>query len=244
MNDYIRKKRLKETEYRREIHQHTVRMEGIEFPIEEFESLAFSEDTKEDLRTVLIEYKDKKERVDTFMRLLEEYCEKMHQLLSLNENKEIKDNALKLVKGFKRTLKNLKSLYKCEIPLSFKHTLDEWNPSYNYPKCSKEYFGPIREIEISKVAKKAIPQIERIIDELEYIYEPGKIPKGRPSADPYNFVSTIASLFGKYLGKPTKYYNGPFYKVVQIALEVIGLPYEDPSRSINSALSKSYHPFF
>lgn len=63
--------------------------------------------------------------------------------------------------------------------------------------------------------------------------------KGRPKADSKGFANEIAKTWEKHFGKkPTSYRYGPFTDVIQIVLEALNLPCEDPQRSINAALKK------
>lgn len=63
-----------------------------------------------------------------------------------------------------------------------------------------------------------------------------KRPVGRGRGDDRNFIRNIAGIYRRYIGKPSSYPHGSFYKVVSDALEAVGLPWKDHSRGIKAAL--------
>ena len=60
--------------------------------------------------------------------------------------------------------------------------------------------------------------------------------QGRPPVDHTGFVKSIADCYQLHIDKPTTYRDGPFFFVVQIILNCVNLPHEDPSRAIQAAL--------
>jgi hypothetical protein len=59
---------------------------------------------------------------------------------------------------------------------------------------------------------------------------------GRPPADDDHFVKEVGRLYREHIGEPTSYFLGGFALLVQKLLEIMDLPYQDPSRQIRAAL--------
>lgn len=84
-------------------------------------------------------------------------------------------------------------------------------------------------------AQDALFEIETIMDLLDEVdFKPRC---GRPSIDGH--IKALAMYYRKYIGEPTSYRDGPFYKIIQIILETVGLPADEPYAAIRRALSGS-----
>lgn len=86
---------------------------------------------------------------------------------------------------------------------------------------------------------KSNTAFQAVMDLIEFLKkekEALKQNKGRSKADSSKFVYRIAEEYSRIFEKPSFYEDGPFFSVVRIALEAVGLPSVDPSRTVRSAL--------
>jgi hypothetical protein len=82
-----------------------------------------------------------------------------------------------------------------------------------------------------------LKKLTKFIENLE-------LPGGRPPTDRHGFVYRIALGFNHHFKKPTTYKEGknpesqPFYEVVKICFEAVGMKTKDPTRSIKAAIKQ------
>jgi len=62
--------------------------------------------------------------------------------------------------------------------------------------------------------------------------------KGRPEADQDSFIKVMRKHYEDHIGPATLYEDGPFFQVVRLLLECVGIPSEYPTRAIRAALKE------
>ena len=89
---------------------------------------------------------------------------------------------------------------------------------------------------VSRDALRAINGLEAFIGTLKELDTLDVKRPGRPPADDDHFVKEVGSLYREHIGEPKSYIGGGFTSLVQTLLEIMDLPYQDPSRQIRAAL--------
>jgi hypothetical protein len=121
-----------------------------------------------------------------------------------------------------------------------KMLLDYWDDIKHIFVEDFEKLASVRENERWRMAMDALVNLEKLTKIIEGLKTPG----GRPSADQLGFVYRIALGFNHHFKKPTTYKEGskpesqPFYEVVKICFEAVGIKTKDPTRSIKSAIKR------
>lgn len=93
--------------------------------------------------------------------------------------------------------------------------------------------------EIFMEARKIYFTLENLIEKLEKFHrhkEKKKRKQGRPEADKDRFIRSIKWVYEEYIAPATLYEDGPFFQVVRLALEFVGLPSKYPTKSIRAAM--------
>lgn len=91
--------------------------------------------------------------------------------------------------------------------------------------------------EMPPKANQARNKLLEVKELLEQQKKKFPIKRGRAGADEQGFVTAICFAYDEYIGEPTGYEEGPFFNIVTIALDIMGRPSMDPSRSIEKALT-------
>jgi len=78
----------------------------------------------------------------------------------------------------------------------------------------------------------------RLIKTIEEYDKKEERKSGRPAADRDNFIKNIKKVYEEHIGPATLYEEGPFFQVVRLALEFVGLPSEYPTKSIRAAFKE------
>jgi hypothetical protein len=83
-------------------------------------------------------------------------------------------------------------------------------------------------------AKNCLLEVKALLEEQKRKFP---VKRGRTDADDQGFVTAICFAYDEFIGEPTGYEEGPFFIIVTIALDIVGRPSMDPSRSIEKALA-------
>lgn len=190
----------------------------------------FTDEEKEEIRRVL-KNETSNENIDEFINPVEELCVvKMMRLREESPKSEIRDTRERILIDCKTALKHLERISKLQVLTWEYDTLDYYGLE---GECDKVSDFIVQEFSISRAA---IGPLEKFIEffEKHHLADVSRI--GRKYADSDHFIRRIRSLYIKYIGKPTTYEKGAFFSVVQVILEILGLPCNDPSRVIKAAL--------
>ena len=194
------------------------------------QSFCFTDDTRRYLKTELGQYDV--DKVEKFISDLEKDCIVMNQIVKNPKPKKKKKQTKDILKSCKGTLEYLERIRKFKIPID---TLEK------IPTKDIDEHLELSDFLFNSwfLAVDAIKPLKKFTELLEKILADSKKPKGRPPADYHNFVGSVAVLFNDHIAKPTKSQKkGSFFNVVSITLEALGLPSDNPSRSIKKALER------
>jgi hypothetical protein len=199
----------------------------------------FTAEDKDYLRRELEKFES--ETVEKFLLHLEIYCQNQLMLTESSITKAKHKKKLEKMKGsFELTLKYLRMIEKGKIEIDY------------IPYLRKIYKKS--EVEtITITSKDPLPPDVKESDywsaceAQEYLYRLTQSIKdslkqnhdrkpGRPKPSTDRFVKFVAEIYDEYFEKPTNYQDGPFYSVVQFALEKVKLPHKAPRRAIEKAL--------
>ena len=206
--------------------ERTIRLPGRTYDLVNYDWL-FTIEEKVEIRTAFklnLKVTLEEDKIETFINHLDHLCAIKKELLGQPKKEDIRDKHEKVLKDFKAVLRHLKEIERSEMILWRKNTVSHYG--------DVETAAP----PLPFLMRDAIPLIERYIkvlkDNPKEAVRPGKAP-----ADSDHFVREIRGIFIKDIGmKPTAYKKGIFFVIVQRSLESVGLPYEDPSKTVKAAL--------
>lgn len=171
--------------------------------------------------------------VNMFIMEVENCCKLMPWLKSHQDLADHRANLEKIERDLKATVRDLKDMcHKSFNLIPQTHMNDTIEPGI------KEWQ---KNIECSDTAYKAygpLAKLLNIVQSAKKVLNAEKPSQGRPQADSQGLVTEMAKIYMQYIGKPTGYENSSFVEVVKIALNVLKLPAEDPSRSVKRALQE------
>lgn len=199
-----------------------------------FQEWRLTETNKKDIRNVLrslLGREVSKEKIETFMYHLEFICVFKKTLVGQSKKAEIRAIRERILIDCKAALEHLRQINKGKT-----YPLHIDNIDYY------EEEGDIDDdfiFQMLDTSEKAFGPLEEFIKVIEEYHKSEVIITGRDRADSDHFVRRIKDLYIEHIGKePTAYGKGCFFTVVQKILEVVGLPHEDPSKSIRAAFKK------
>lgn len=191
----------------------------------------FSEDQLEQLNKELSP-KFSESKISFFIEDLADLCSRRVDLPSKVHVADYRDEIRMIQKRLKATLRDLRRIIDNRLDLAPSFTLDDIRSGNLVTELQET-------MNVTSLASKALEPLQELLNslnEVEHILEARKPPPYRGRADAEGFVKNIARLFSKFLGEPTTYEGGPFFNVVIIALDAVGLPATDPSRAIRAAV--------
>ena len=192
-------------------------------------SLRFTPEEQQGLKAALGEFPE--DTVELFINGLEVHC-----IYALRYMKDRSDFALKrkererVLRRFEKTQKELGRLL--DKKTSFQEKADIFDGEIHSPETVFEKES------LHWLMVSVSMQLKVITEKIQ----DGRNKAGRPVTVAGDLVEKILIGFEGHFGRPSGYSNpniptsGPFFAVVQIALEACGLPAEDPSRHIKKAL--------
>lgn len=191
----------------------------------------FTKDERRKLKAVLKKFD--KEAVESFLNGLEFICHGMMFMKKMPKRADLRYEKDRILRRFKNTIKELKRIADRKV------LLDYWDDIKYIVIEGYEKAATLRENERWQMAMDALVNLEKLTKIIESLKPPG----GRPSADKHGFVYRIALGFNHFLTRPTTYKAAvdeperqPFYEVVKICFQAVGMKTQDPTRSIKSAI--------
>ena len=131
----------------------------------------------------------------------------------------------------KASIGHLKQINRGEKETCYIDNLGLYGDGSKSPDPDGEYL-----VQLFDRAWDAVGPLEKFIKLLEGYHQAEDKRIGRKQADSDHFIRKIRDCYIEHIGKPTAHREGPFYDVVKVVLEILGLSYEDPSRGIKAAL--------
>lgn len=212
-----------------------------------FDAWYFTDDEKKEIRRVIrrdLKPKVEKEEIDRFISQLEQYCMIEKERLELREmikadlgpGKYPKDVARKrrelILTDCKAALGHLLDVTQGRVDLAYGTTMLDIVGKGRSPNA---VFG----FRIDCMADNAAKALAEFIEALEeYHRAEVKRPWKDHPTEGDHFFRTVAELYREHLGEPTSHVDKCFYTVVQKVLEALGLPCDDPRRTVRAALKK------
>jgi len=216
-------------------------------------------DEKNEIRHILKQTKASKGDIKDFIALLQGLCETKKMLLEQPPRSEIRLTRARILTNCKAVLGHLKQYeitwYDENIDPLWGHQSEQKKicPACKHPfksvwrekcvQCDPKAVAPPRKHEdrfISQYLRSSwavVGPLEKLIKILEEYHQTENKKIGRKKTD--NVVEKIRDIFVEFIGKPTAYEDGPFFKIVQFVLSILDLPFNDPSRAIKAALKKT-----
>lgn len=194
-------------------------------------SWRFTKDERRKLKAVLTKFD--KEKVEKFLNGLEFLCDAMMFMKKMPNRADLRYEKERILRRFNKAIEELKRLADRTV------MLDYWDDIKYIFIEAYEKTATIRENERWQMAMDALVNLEKLVKIIETLKPPG----GRPPADEHRFVYRIALGFNHFLTRPTTYkaavdepQRQPFYEVVKICFQAVGMKTKDPTRSIKSAI--------
>jgi len=168
---------------------------------------------------------------------IEKFYALLEKIVKLSLAQEIADHREKLKdikKRMKAVIKDLKQISALNKQLIPNKKLDDLSlvgvvKTFEFQPKAKSTFEKSYDL-----LEKSLEQIEAAERELEL----SKPKRGRPRADALGIAKELANIYYDYIGRPTKYSDGPFANILRYVFEFIGLKHEDPTRSVSRAINQ------
>lgn len=171
--------------------------------------------------------------IDTFMITIECGCNFMMWMKHAPSRQDHRDKLADMLKSFKQTISYLKQVYTGNIYIPLRREIS--HPLL--PGISPDFM--VSQL-IAKAAVIAAYKAEQHLESIATIienYQRPKAVKGSPGSYTTDFAISVAHAFySSFWVKPTMYFNGPFVKIFNKLLDILGLDYKDNSRAISIAV--------
>lgn len=191
----------------------------------------FTEEERDCFRRVSFKkHKIKKTDIEDFINHIEIYCWDMKRASENLKESEVKLLRADILSDCKKAFRRLEHIWRGRVYLE-PFTL----PSREVSKEDKEKDTKF----LLQVLKKSRGAADSLLDFIKLLKSDSGMQKrsvGRPKADQIGFIKKIAEIYRQHVGRTSAYPYGPFYEVVSIALEAVGLPSKSPGRGIKEAL--------
>ena len=174
-----------------------------------------------------------KEVVKLFLKKAEMACNWMVWMKEAPNRQEHRDKLKEMLKSFKQTIRFLRQIFngKVYIPIT---NLRELNPDISNMFNFVSHISAKASVQESRPASQ---HLETLVKILEVYLEPKK-RHGSPGSYTVDFAKSIAHAYREYFEiMPTGYFNGPFFKIIEQLIKIIGLDYKDPKRAVTLAVS-------
>lgn len=191
----------------------------------------FTEDERDRFRNELFKRRGfKKTDVEDLIKHLQAYCWFMRDGLEDSKESEIRGLREYILSDCKKMFRHLENIWRGRV----------WLTPFRLPnlEASPEQKEKDGKFMVQTLKKSRVPA-DSLLDFIELVESDQSLRKrsvGRPKADRLGFIKKVAEIYHKHIGKPSSYPYGPFYAVVSIALEAVGLPSENPIRGVKAAL--------
>lgn len=186
------------------------------------------------------------ENLAKFFFFMEYYCSaKKYFLIDYPTKEVVKNNREKVLSDCKAALGHLHRIKKCDLRICRYESLEAFDE--NSVAAIEDGIADFT-LESWGKADKAIETLESFIQTLEQYHsseeerekkelaEKNKQKPGRGTANNDYFVSQIAKVYTKFIGTPSAYKEGTFFRIVKTLFEILEMPSVDPTRSIRAAL--------
>jgi hypothetical protein len=184
------------------------------------------------LRTIL--NKHSKEQVNEFIDELQ-WLLKFRQYL-INNREELDEHRKqfkRIKKHIKAVLEDLKLIYKKQFSLLLPLKFDDLHGD----KIESDDTINHNAIIAAEMAFNSLFSFLVFLEDAQDVLDEDRSGRGRKSADHDGFIREIAFLFNEKLGMPTTYPYSDFFMLIQELYNILGLPSEDPSRAVISAVN-------
>lgn len=195
----------------------------------------FTDDEKNEIRGILkICKKDVPEKkIKNFIVYLQSLCElKKTLILDQPSRDNVRSAREVIIKDCKIALNHLRRSCGGKVSITHSETLDFF--LNNKAEDNESDFL----VNLMDSAALVILPLEKFINVIEKYHKEEKKKIGRKNVDSDKFIEKIRDIYIEHIGKPTTYENGAFFRIVQLALEILDLPSSDPSRAIKASLKK------
>ena len=221
-----------------------------------------TDEEKNEIRYILRNKARKEATIESFINYLQGLCALKKMLLEQPERSEVRATRERILTDCKAAFGHLKQIHFGNVITWYDETLDPfWSHQPEQkkvcPECQHPFTGlPWREkcVQCNPTAKapqrveddflvqelesvaEAIWPLEKFIKVMEKYHKAEAKKPGRKTADNSHFIMKIRNIYIEHIGKPTTTEKGTFFTLVQAVLEILGLPFADPSKAIKAAL--------
>ncbi len=174
-----------------------------------------------------------KKVVEVFLRQAERACNWMVWMKEAPNRQEHRDKIKEMLKSFKQTIRFLRQIYNCQVYIPITGFRDLDVDGFNMFDLLPQILAKAS----VKRSREAEVNLESIVEILEKYLEPKK-RRGSPGSYTVDFAKSIAHAYRECFEiMPTGYFNGPFFKIIEQLIKIIGLDYKDPKRAVTLAVS-------
>ena len=187
----------------------------------------FTATEKKEIRNTLENETSKNEDIETFIRHLEFFCHGKKYLLEQPQRIDVREERETILKHCKAALKHLRKVERGQVQTWYTETLDSFGSGKDDPDADFIVRG-------LQSAWDAVGPLENFVKLFEKYHQSEIKKDGRKPADNDHFIRKIRDVYIEHIGKPTE--SGAFFTIVTRILEMLDLPFTDPSRAIKAAL--------
>ena len=197
----------------------------------------FTDEEKDSFRLSLKKTGTNQEKTEQFISHLESICDEIKSCLNSPKRDKVRSDREEALKAFKKAMsvvEDILSMEKCLTDFTGMLDIGDLSPydKKNPQPYRDEVSSFMTHLRFADAMRKPLQNMIALLEkDLSR-----KRPVGRGGADERNFIRNIAEIYRRHIGKPTSYPYGPFYAVVSVAFEAVGLPSKDPIRGIRIAL--------
>lgn len=193
----------------------------------------FTDEDKKSIEKILKKIASK-DQIEFFIRELESVCHIKMLILKQPKPLDVRLNRKDVLRSCKKALKDLNKVIDGGTRIMRLENLNGfYGPGAKTPNDLASDFMD----ESYSDALNSVGPLEKFIKTLEKYHLAEKKKIGRVIADSDHFIKNIRDIYEENIGKPSTYEDGPFFSLVQTVLEILGLPFKDPSRLIRNVLS-------
>jgi hypothetical protein len=190
----------------------------------------FTEDEKQEIRRAL-RGETTRENIELFIRHAEFFCDAKKERLEDPSQKKIRATRGRILTDCKATLSHLKQIERGRVITCNDKTLDAYGAGSQVADPAGDFI-----LEQLESAWATVGPLQKFIKSFEAHHLAEVKKQGRPGADADHFAKKIRDCYMEHIGKPTTYETGAFFTVVKVIREILGLKFEDPSKTIKAAL--------
>jgi hypothetical protein len=207
----------------------------------------FTDDEKDGLAQILLDAKNKvpEQNIVAFIWELEGLAsQKKYEILDTPKKADTRMARQEIIDDGKTFLKHLEAIVTGRRQWvayeDLQPSVDGSAIGDDDPRFDGRVSDPVTyvKMKVGIIARDIEAPLQELIKTLEQFQNNEKKVPGRDRVDADHLVKLVADAYTQYIGKPSTYPEGPFFKIVEQLLAILGIPLEDPTRAIRQALKK------